>query len=267
MNSMKPVFGDQIRSKRKSKHLRRAQISAAPSARNSKRRTVFMTSGIARKIKETTDPKLKAFEWKTVAEVARERGGDPLDVFFDLAIEDRSQLVYMMPLLDINEDRVAQKVQRSAHDDRHLRRRRARRYAVQRWLPDLPDRHLRARRQARSRWSMRSSASRRNRPHFFGIDDRGVLKPGMAADIAIFDFDKIGSAERPEIRHDLPGGGRRLVIGSARASNIRSSTGRYCSKIISIAGCCRGACCDPGTSGELIARLRQGEFCDDIFEE
>jgi hypothetical protein len=32
---------------------------------------------------------------------------DPLAVFFDLAIEDDLQLVYMMPLLDINEDRVA----------------------------------------------------------------------------------------------------------------------------------------------------------------
>jgi N-acyl-D-aspartate/D-glutamate deacylase len=46
---------------------------------------------------------------------------------------------------------------------------------------------------------------------FFGILDRGKLMPGMAADITIFDFDRIGSPERPQIRHDLPGGGRRLV--------------------------------------------------------
>jgi N-acyl-D-amino-acid deacylase len=46
---------------------------------------------------------------------------------------------------------------------------------------------------------------------FFGITDRGVLRPGMAADITVFDFNTIGSPERPEIRHDLPGGGRRLV--------------------------------------------------------
>jgi len=36
----------------------------------------------------------------------------------------------------------------------------------------------------------------------------------MAADLAIFDFDRIGSPERPEVRHDLPGGGRRLVTQS-----------------------------------------------------
>jgi N-acyl-D-amino-acid deacylase len=46
---------------------------------------------------------------------------------------------------------------------------------------------------------------------FFGIEGRGVLKPGMAADIVIFDYDKIGSAARPEVRYDLPGGGKRLV--------------------------------------------------------
>ena len=40
---------------------------------------------------------------------------------------------------------------------------------------------------------------------------RGTLKPGMAADLAIFDFDHIACPERPEVRFDLPGGGRRLV--------------------------------------------------------
>jgi N-acyl-D-amino-acid deacylase len=46
---------------------------------------------------------------------------------------------------------------------------------------------------------------------FFGLHDRGLLQPGLAADIAIFDLHTISSPERPEIRHDLPGGGRRLV--------------------------------------------------------
>src|SRR5260370_7781456 len=37
------------------------------------------------------------------------RGKSPVDTFFDLAIEDDLKLVYMMPLLDINEERVAKK--------------------------------------------------------------------------------------------------------------------------------------------------------------
>ena len=44
------------------------------------------------------------------------------------------------------------------------------------------------------------------------MHDRGSLEHGKAADIAIFDPETIGSPKRPEMRHDLPGGGRRLVM-------------------------------------------------------
>jgi N-acyl-D-aspartate/D-glutamate deacylase len=47
---------------------------------------------------------------------------------------------------------------------------------------------------------------------FFGLRDRGRLAVGMAADVMIFDYNTVGSGKRPEMRHDLPGGGRRLVM-------------------------------------------------------
>ncbi|MGH8010996.1 MAG: N-acyl-D-amino-acid deacylase family protein, partial [Candidatus Binataceae bacterium] len=47
---------------------------------------------------------------------------------------------------------------------------------------------------------------------YFGIKGRGRLLPGLAADLAIFDFHKIGSNKRGEMRNDLPGGGRRFVM-------------------------------------------------------
>jgi N-acyl-D-aspartate/D-glutamate deacylase len=43
-----------------------------------------------------------------------------------------------------------------------------------------------------------------------GLLDRGVLAPGYRADLNIIDFDRL-TARRPEMRHDLPAGGRRLV--------------------------------------------------------
>src|SRR4029450_5582633 len=43
-----------------------------------------------------------------------------------------------------------------------------------------------------------------------GLLDRGVLAPGYRADVNVIDFDNL-TARRPEMRHDLPAGGRRLV--------------------------------------------------------
>ena len=45
---------------------------------------------------------------------------------------------------------------------------------------------------------------------FFGLHDRGVLAPGMKADINVIDLDRL-NLKPPHIVHDLPAGGRRLV--------------------------------------------------------
>jgi len=43
-----------------------------------------------------------------------------------------------------------------------------------------------------------------------GLTDRGTLTPGLRADVNVIDFDNL-QALRPEIHHDLPAGGRRLL--------------------------------------------------------
>ena len=43
-----------------------------------------------------------------------------------------------------------------------------------------------------------------------GLHDRGVLAPGYRADVNVIDFDNL-RARRPEVRYDLPAGGRRLL--------------------------------------------------------
>lgn len=44
----------------------------------------------------------------------------------------------------------------------------------------------------------------------FGIHDRGLIRPGMAADLLLFDPQEIRECE-PEMVNDLPGGERRLI--------------------------------------------------------
>jgi N-acyl-D-aspartate/D-glutamate deacylase len=46
-----------------------------------------------------------------------------------------------------------------------------------------------------------------------GLLDRGVLAPGYRADVNVIDFERL-AARRPEIVHDLPAGGKRLVQGA-----------------------------------------------------
>jgi N-acyl-D-amino-acid deacylase len=45
---------------------------------------------------------------------------------------------------------------------------------------------------------------------FFGFHDRGELKPGLRADINVIDHDRL-KLHAPDVVHDLPAGGRRLV--------------------------------------------------------
>ena len=52
-----------------------------------------------------------------------------------------------------------------------------------------------------------------------GLHDRGVLAPGYRADLNLIDFDAL-SIPHPEIVHDLPAGGKRLV---QRASGYRAT--------------------------------------------
>ena len=50
----------------------------------------------------------------------------------------------------------------------------------------------------------------RDTARLYGLNDRGVLAPGMKADVNIIDFDKL-SIRAPEMVFDLPAQGRRLI--------------------------------------------------------
>jgi N-acyl-D-aspartate/D-glutamate deacylase len=208
MNSMKRVFEDKAVAAQKRVYTE-ADFRRAFAA-ELERRTVFHDMWDRTKIKEVTNPRLKIAEWKSVAEVARERGVAPLDAFFDLAIEDELATDFMTPLLDMNEARVAKKFSDprtmigisdgGAHVD----------MLCNAGYPSyLLGTFVREKQALSLEHAIRRITS--EPAQFFGLSDRGALRSGMAADITIFDLHTVGSPERPEIRHDLPGGGRRLV--------------------------------------------------------
>src|SRR5215471_6143146 len=162
-------------------------------------------------VKEVSNPALKPLQGKTVAEVARERGKDGLDTFLDLALEDDLKIQYTIVLFNANEDLIPELITDSraliglsdggAHVDMLCDAGYCT-YLLGTWVRDKQVMTL-------ERAVQRITAEP---AQFFGIHRRGRLAVGMAADIAIFDYHTIGSAKRPEMRYDLPGGGRRLVM-------------------------------------------------------
>jgi N-acyl-D-amino-acid deacylase len=162
-------------------------------------------------VKEVSNPAMKSLEGKTVAAIAQERGKDGLDTFLDLAIEDELRIQYTIVLFNANEDLIPELItdprvliglsDGGAHVDMLCDAGYCT-YLLGAWVRDKQVMTL-------ERAVQRLTAEP---AQFFGIHGRGLLKVGMAADIAIFDYHTVGSAKRPEMRYDLPGGGRRLVM-------------------------------------------------------
>jgi N-acyl-D-amino-acid deacylase len=159
-------------------------------------------------VKDTVSPQLKPLEGRTVEEIARERGKDGLDTFLDLALEDDLRLVYTLARFDVPEDLLADPRTMIGLSDggAHVDMLCDAGYCTELLGSAVRERQLMSLEHAIKRLTSERAA-------FFGIRDRGRLAVGAAADIAIFDFNTVGSsAEHPESRHDLPGGGRRLVV-------------------------------------------------------
>jgi len=50
----------------------------------------------------------------------------------------------------------------------------------------------------------------KNNAELYGFDDRGVVAPGMRADLNVIDLDRL-TLHAPQFRNDLPSGAKRLV--------------------------------------------------------
>jgi N-acyl-D-aspartate/D-glutamate deacylase len=156
-------------------------------------------------------PELQALVGKSVAEIARQRGRDGLDTFLDLCIEDNLQLEYTYELFNADEDRIPELITHDqvmvglsdggAHVDMLCDAGYCT-YLIGTWVRERQAMSLE---HAVKRITSEPAA-------FYGMTQRGKIQQGLAADLAIFDLNTIGSKKRGEMRTDLPGGGRRLVM-------------------------------------------------------
>ena len=164
-------------------------------------------------VHETHKPELKRYEGRTVADVAAERGVHPLDAFLDLTIEDDLDIEFVLAQFNVNVDLVKDNLvdpnvlialgDGGAHVDM-LCDAGYPTYLLGTWVRE---RQIMSLEQAVARLTAQPA-------DLFGIKGRGRLTLGNAADIAIFDPERIGSASRGERRFDLPGGAKRMVMPS-----------------------------------------------------
>ena len=83
----------------------------------------------------------------------------------------------------------------------------------------------------------------RDTAELYGLEDRGLLKPGLKADINIIDYDNL-RLHNPEMAYDLPGGGKRLV------QSAEGYKATICSGVVTYR--------DGEHTGELPGRLVRG---------
>lgn len=146
---------------------------------------------------------------RTVAELAEERGVDPVEVIIDVALQHDMKVFFRQTLVNENQDDVLAMMKHprsvvtfsdsGAHVsqimDSSLQT-----HVLSHWVRDegalsLEEAVNMLTKQPADAW---------------GFEDRGLLKEGLAADIIVFDAERIAPL-MPVVKYDLPAGARRLV--------------------------------------------------------
>jgi N-acyl-D-aspartate/D-glutamate deacylase len=164
-------------------------------------------------VHQVREPALKSLEGKSIDEIARETGKDPIDVFFDITVQDDLTSEFSMTSFNTRVERMTELLNQpetliglgdaGAHVDM-LCDAGYPTYLLGTWVRERRALSL-------ERAVQRLSAEPAD---YFGIHDRGRLSPGLAADVTVFDPATIGSAPRAERQFDLPGGAKRMVMRS-----------------------------------------------------
>ncbi len=164
-------------------------------------------------VHEVASPALKGLEGRSVADLAREQGKDGVDAFLDLTLQADLDIEFTMASFNTRVDRMTEILNDKsvlvalgdggAHVDM-LCDAGYPTYLLGTWV--------RERQALTLEEGVRRLTS--DPAEVFGVRGRGRLAPGLAADVVIFDADRIGSTNRGERRFDLPGGAKRMVMPS-----------------------------------------------------
>lgn len=142
-------------------------------------------------------PRQPQLRGKSVADIARERGADPFDTFLDLIVEEDDQVVGIFEYIDEAEVRrvLTHPLAMVCSDGLVMPPAEALDDPGLYWpcsygeYPGILERYVRDEPVLRLEDAVRRMTS--FPAQRFGLADRGVLRPGLAADIVVFDLDRL----------------------------------------------------------------------------
>jgi N-acyl-D-aspartate/D-glutamate deacylase len=159
-------------------------------------------------VEEPQLSKNRGLAGKSIAEIARARGQAPLDAFLDLAVEENLDTVFTLGEINMDTEAVAQILgspyavvglsDGGAHVQFHSNVSNPTRLLGY-WVREKKIMSLE---HAVRRLTFDSATA-------FGIYDRGLVQPGMVADLVVFDPDTVAPVKE-DVVHDFPANGWRI---------------------------------------------------------
>lgn len=158
---------------------------------------------------KATLPKNKPLEGKSVEEIARLEQKDLIDAFLDLSLEEGLETMFQTSSSNGDENAVAE-ILRSpitlvgqSDAGAHLVYDAGYGYATRFLGYWIRERKLMSLEEGVRKLTFMVAS-------IFGLYDRGLIRPGMAADLVLFDPNTVRECE-PEMVNDLPAGAKRLI--------------------------------------------------------
>ncbi len=157
------------------------------------------------------EPVLEKHQWmkgKTIGEVAREQGKGIIDAFLDLAVEEKLGTVIRHASGNVDKDAMTQilnypkAIVGLSDGGAHVQFHGGYGYSTNLLGYWVREQQVMSLEKAVRRLTFESAST-------FGLYDRGLLHPGMAADITIFDPETVRTLPE-DVVHDFPAGGWRI---------------------------------------------------------
>ena len=155
------------------------------------------------KVVETFTAEQQRWVGKSIQEIADATGKHVVDAICDLVVADEQRTIFSAAQFDINMDGLRQLIGNPfvipglSDGGAHLKYLAAGSYGTEyiaRYVRDTPITTL-----EEAHWRLSAFPA-----HCAGFQNRGVLREGAAADIIVYDYEKL-DYEFPSFRHDLPG--------------------------------------------------------------